>query len=144
MQSGAALLHYLKIRGERITAVRRALIGIFLSAKGPFSAPEIVRLFKAKRLAVNKTTVYRQLKTLHKHNLLHEVRLEGRTVRYELAEPNDHHHHLVCLRCHKIEEVSFPGDVAREERAIWKQARFKVRRHALEFFGWCQKCQRKS
>ncbi len=137
------LLENLKENGERITTVRRALIQILSKDHQPVSVQEILKKLKSSAIAANKTTVYRQLETLLKYNFVHEVRLSDRSVLYELANGNDHHHHLVCLGCGSIEDVSFRDDLERQEKNITKTKKFKIIRHSLEFFGWCLKCQKK-
>lgn len=137
------LLEDLKENGERITTVRRALIQILSKDHQPISVQEILQKLKERSIIANKTTVYRQLETLLKYNFVHEVRLSDRSVLYELANGKDHHHHLVCLGCGSIEDVSFRDDLERQEKNIIKSKKFKIIRHSLEFFGWCLKCQKK-
>ena len=133
----------LKSRGERITEIRRVLVDILAKSQKPLSVQDILAKLKIRCIEANKTTVYRQLETLHKYNFIYEVRLADRSVLYELASEDDHHHHLVCLGCGAIEDVSFKDDVERQEKNILKTKKFKVVRHSLEFFGWCAKCQKK-
>ena len=125
---------------QRQTAARRELLALFQRAPEPLSVAAILRELKKKKLAVNKTTVYRQLSALVADGIVHEVRLDKRGTRFEYTAPDDHHHHLVCLRCGNIEDVSFPDDLKRQEATIARQKKFKVIRHSLEFFGYCFRC----
>lgn len=128
--------------GQRLTKVRRALIAILLKNHAPLSAKDIIAKLHARALSANKTTVYRQLATLEGYGLVRVVRLGDRSLRYELTHDN-HHHHLVCLVCHKVEDISFEEDLARQEAIIKKNKKFTVIRHSLEFFGRCVICQKK-
>ncbi len=128
--------------GERLTAVRHALIEILSHSHKPLAVQELLKALDKKRLSANKTTVYRQLAAMMRSNVIEEVRLTDRSVRYELAE-NKHHHHLVCLKCHKIEDVSFDEDFGRQEKIIKKKTGFTITQHSLEFFGLCAECQKK-
>lgn len=123
------------------TTVRRNILTILTRHHTPIPAPVLLRALKQRGLPVNKTTVYRQLAALQKKNVIREVRLNDRAVRYEMNEQDEHHHHLVCLRCGDISDVEFPNDLSREEQKIFRQKKFKVLRHSLEFFGWCRTCQ---
>jgi Fe2+ or Zn2+ uptake regulation protein len=140
MKSSATILEKLKNHGERETALRKAVVGILERNKEPISTQEILEKLTAKKLSANKTTVYRQLATLVEYGLVREIRLADRSVRYELGD--DHHHHLVCTNCHRVEDISFNEDLERQEAIIKRTKKFKVTHHALEFFGLCKKCQK--
>ncbi len=135
-------LKNIETTGQRLTDIRRALIDIFSVASEPLSVQTLLSKLARKKLAANKTTVYRQLAALQENGLIHEVNFADRTKRYELT-PDNHHHHLICLKCKQVADVSFKEDIARQEKYILRHHGFKVERHALEFFGRCAKCQRK-
>lgn len=137
-----ALINNLRGRGERITAARREILNILYRRQRPLSAKEFSAELKRKKLPVNKTTVYRQLSLLESCGIARPIRFADRTVRYEIAE-DDHHHHLVCTRCRKIEKVSLPENLARQTEIIRQKKHFKVSQHSLEFYGLCQNCQKK-
>lgn len=139
----AKLINNLREKGERVTAVRRALLDILSSRKQPLSAKEFLAGLKQKKLIVNKTTVYRQLSLLESSGIARPIRFADRTVRYEIAAKDDHHHHLVCTRCHRTEDISFPENLARQAEIIRQKRHFKVSQHSLEFYGLCQNCQKK-
>jgi Fe2+ or Zn2+ uptake regulation protein len=137
------LITNLKNTGERITAVRTAVLAILTKEEHPLSVQDLLNKLAKRHLRANKTTVYRQLETLTAKQIVREIRFADRTVRYELARDNDHHHHLVCLNCGKTEDISFKEDIERQEKSIMKQKKFKVLEHSLEFFGLCHACQKK-
>lgn len=143
MSEAKQLISNLKNQGERITIVRREIVTVLTESSKPLSANEIIKLLAERRLTVNKTTVYRQLDLLREYNMIHEIRLNDRTRRFEISKENEeHHHHLVCLKCKKIEDINFKEDIHRQEEIIRKKKRFKVLQHSLEFFGLCKNCQK--
>jgi len=144
MSYSPAIINQLRADGERITPLRVALISLLAKIKAPLTPREILRALAKKGFKVNKTTIYRQLEALTRYNLVQKIRLADRTDRYEIVSDDDHHHHLVCLTCDRIEDVSFPTDLKKQELVIWKKNKFKVLRHSLEFFGLCKACQKKS
>lgn len=128
----------------RNTPIRTALISILSKSTRPVTPQELLTALAKQGLSANKTTVYRQLEVLQRYSIVHEVNFSDRTKRYELVSDSGHHHHLVCLQCQRIEDVSFPTDLESQEKLIWKQNKFKVVQHSLEFFGICKTCQIKS
>lgn len=143
MTTSQSLLADLRDKGERITGVRKAIVEILSTGHNPLSVPELLASLKKKKLIVNKTTVYRQLELLLFHKVVREVRFQDRRVRYELSLGEDHHHHLVCIKCHKTDDISFDEDLERQEKTILAKKKFKVLNHSLEFYGLCANCQKK-
>jgi hypothetical protein len=60
--------------------------------------------------------------------------------RYELLQEG-HHHHVICSKCRKVQDVVLKVDLDAEEHKIQKDTGFKIQSHSLEFFGLCTDCQ---
>lgn len=127
---------------ERVTPIGLALFNVLSKIKKPLTVHEILVALEKKGITANKTTVYRQLENLQKNQLVNEVHFNDRNVRYELNEKDSHHHHLVCIKCKKVEDVDLPNDLHQQEAMVLKKNKFKVLKHFLEFFGHCQSCQK--
>lgn len=139
MTSVSAILGQLKASGFRHTVVRTALIEILASGGKPKSVPDLTDALADRKLPVNKTTLYRELEFLKQQGIVTDVRLNERQTRYELT--GDHHHHLVCTSCDRVEDVEVDRDLEEQERMIERATNFKITRHALEFFGVCGFCR---
>lgn len=88
------------------------------------------------------TTVYRSLESLVALGLVQAVDLGDGERRYELVNPGEHHHHVICELC----RTSMHLDqclVSELEEAIQQKYGFEVRSHILEIFGVCDTCQKK-
>ena len=133
------ILKLLRARRFRITKGRTELIRILCGSHRPLTAMELKAKLEAKSIKVNKTTVYREVEFLKNEGLLSEVDLGDQVKRYELHS-DDHRHHLVCVKCHKVEDIILEGDLAALESHIHKTRNFQVLRHSLEFFGLCASC----
>ena len=127
-------IQILKGSKKRITPGRRKILNIFCKSAYPLSAEAII-----KKVAMNKTSIYRELEFFLKQNFIQEADFGDGTKRYELANLR-HHHHLICIRCKKVQDVSFDENFEKEESKIKKYQKFQVLRHDLEFFGYCQNC----
>ncbi len=113
---------------------------ILTNAKQPLSPVDLGVLLRKNGILVNKTTIYRELDFLKDEKIIRELRLNDTAKHYELV-PDNHHHHLICLDCKKIEHVELDGDLDREEKKISKNTKFKILNHSLEFYGICKSCQ---
>jgi Fe2+ or Zn2+ uptake regulation protein len=137
----STLMTNLRHSGARMTKTRIAMVKLLTKTSSPLSALELMDLLKAKGLAVNKTTVYRELDFLLDRSLIREIDLLEGLKRYELLDGNRHHHHIVCVSCKKIVCVDMDHDLDAIERRISRQHKFEITSHVLEFFGRCSGCQ---
>lgn len=126
---------------ERSTRVRRSLLALFERAPHPLSVPEIIEQLVGEGIAANKTTIYRQLESLQAKGIVQEIPIAGHALHYELAKQKSHHHHLICIKCHRKQDIHIDEDFKRHERSIKKNQQFAVTHHSLEFYGYCKKCQ---
>lgn len=90
--------------------------------------------------AAHLATIYRTLEMYVKVGLLERVNFQEGKFRYEYV--SRHHHHAVCEQCGKIEDVEDEG-IEQIESRIKKDSGFMVRKHVIELFGICNKCQQK-
>lgn len=135
------IVEKLKRQGHRLTAVRLALVQIFTGTEQPQTASELLERLRQKLPRVHKTTLYRELDFLTKEDVIREVSFEDAVVRYEMNK--DHHHHLVCEICHRIEEVEVEGAeeiLKKVEKQLGRTSQFRSIRHSMEFFGVCRTC----
>lgn len=126
--------------GQRYTAQREALVVALERAGKPLSTAEIV----AARTGP-QSSVYRNLSVLEHAEVVRRVITEGEFARYELTEElTEHHHHLICTRCGKVEDVTIPPDLETTmDRAVDRLAKrsgFAKVRHRLDLIGMCRTC----
>ena len=111
--------------------------------KRPLSVFDLQKLLKAKKLAVNKTTVYRELNSLKKEGIILELQLKDNKRWYELAS-RDHHHHIICTECDRVEDFG-ECDLENLINKALKQAPdfAEITNHTVDFFGLCKSCAKK-
>lgn len=129
-------------QGYSWTRARSAVLAVLVSVPRPLHAEEIRRALRDPR--INLSSVYRSLRLFETLNIVHRVQLGGGAARFELADAyRDHHHHLVCDGCGRIEDVATcPVEAVDLTRQIQRRTGFSVRSHVLELFGLCQSCRR--
>ena len=131
----------LKAKGFRMTAARKALIEAFGSQCNPLDVRSLHAALKRQGIAANITTVYREVQFLVDEEVLRPVQFQDGVQRFEPAHAG-HHHHLVCLTCGKVTEVTMENDLASLETKIGKETGFSIEHHSLEFYGRCKKCRK--
>jgi Fur family ferric uptake transcriptional regulator len=134
------LLRAVKASGGRVTKTRKTMAELFTASEMPVSATEILSYLEKKNIAVNRTTVYRELAFFEKGGVIQKVDFGDGVRRYELTE-REHHHHLICVSCKKVKDVQLKGDLESQEKSISRRTGFKILNHSLEFFGLCASCK---
>jgi len=127
----------LRQKGLRITPIREAVLDILNHADSPLDNQEILNRLNSKSVDADLVTVYRMTETFTSHNIIKQVDFQDGKRRYEIE--GDHHHHLICTQCGKVQAIHEPC-VAVSEQTVKEKYAFTVTRHQLEFFGLCKKC----
>jgi len=126
------------MRTRYATRPREHISTVLRRERRYLSAAEIHALLKRRRAKVSLSTVYRTLDLLEtKGEASSRVDERGETT-YVLCEPT-HHHHAICTRCGKVEEVDCDAS-QRVADTLRSYHQFELDGHAMEFFGRCAAC----
>jgi len=136
MKNNSIILKNFKSHGLRNTKVRKTMLSLFNSYRKPMSVDELHQYIPN----VNKTTIYRQLKTFEYQKVLKRIDLKDGLMRYE-RNNMEHHHHIICNVCRKITDVKLKNDFMLENQIIHRNNNYLITEHILEFFGICPDCR---
>lgn len=130
--------------GSSLTKGARRVLEVLEDIKELCSAQDIHgRLRSADHKAPGLTTVYRSLDALVSLGYVQAVDLGDGEKRYEVVQPGEHHHHLICESCgasQHLDECLLEGF----EGTIAKEYGFVINSHVLEIFGTCASCRKGS
>ncbi len=130
----------LKSTGLKATLPRLKVLEIFQKgAQRHMSAEDVFRVLLEDRSDVGLATVYRVLTQFEQAGILTRSNFEGGKAVYELNE-GQHHDHLVCLDCGKVEEF-FDAEIENRQNAVAKTRGFALAEHALSLYAHCTKDQ---
>ncbi len=124
----------------RATPARMAIMQLLESAKEPVDTASIIDYLQKVDMPTDRATVFRIMNTFTQKGITKPIQFQENKTRYELAS-KDHHHHLICENCGKVEVIE-DTVIPALERHIEKKHNFTVKRHSLEFFGLCRNCQK--
>jgi Fur family ferric uptake transcriptional regulator len=128
----------LKSIGLKVTAPRLKILELF--QKGPqrhMTAEDVYRQLIGQKMDIGLATVYRVLMQFEQADILKRSHFESERAVYELNE-GEHHDHLVCLDCGRVEEFHDPEIEALQVK-IAKRNGFELADHALSLYAHCQK-----
>lgn len=128
----------LKSTGLKATLPRLKVLEIFQKgAQRHMSAEDVFRVLLDDRSDVGLATVYRVLTQFEQAGILTRSNFEGGKAVFELNE-GQHHDHLVCLDCGKVEEF-FDAEIESRQNAVAKTRGFELAEHALSLYAHCTK-----
>lgn len=127
---------------QRYTSGRRAIIELLVGAGHPVSIGDI-----ADRLPdLPRSSAYRHLVDLQVAGVVRRVSSNDEFARYELAEElTEHHHHLICVDCGKVIDITptatFERSVAATVEQLAAAEGFQPHSHRLDILGICGDCR---
>ena len=136
-----AALDSLQARGLRNGGARRAVIEHLGDQSCCRSAQEIFDGIRADGRPVGIASVYRALDQLVELELVQRVELGDGIARFEPSHVDgEHHHHLVCDACGKVEPFADPGlEQALEDAA--RRLDYRMQAHEVVLHGRCDGCR---
>lgn len=128
----------LKNTGLKVTVPRMKILEVFQrSQQRHMTAEEVFRHLLDDNADIGLATVYRVLTQFEQAGLLHRNHFEGGKAVYELNQ-GQHHDHLVCLDCGRVEEFYDP-DIERLQLAAASAKGFEIADHALSLYAHCRR-----
>ena len=130
----------LKSAGLKATLPRLKILEIFNSGRQRhMSAEDVYRELLQERQDVGLATVYRVLTQFEQAGLLKRSNFESGKSVFELDE-GQHHDHLVCLQCGRVEEF-FDSAIEQRQHRVAAEHGFELQDHALALYGNCVRPQ---
>jgi Fur family ferric uptake transcriptional regulator len=128
----------LKSTGLKATLPRLKILEIFQKgAQRHMTAEDVFRVLLEDRSDIGLATVYRVLTQFEQANILIRSHFESGKSVYEINE-GQHHDHLVCLDCGKVEEF-YDAEIEKRQHAVAKAKGFVIADHALSLYANCTK-----
>jgi Fur family transcriptional regulator, ferric uptake regulator len=119
---------------------RLAVVELLARQDCAMTALEIDDRLRAADQAIGRASVYRTLEQLEELKLVHRLDMGRGMASYERIDPTgEHHHHVVCEQCGRVEPFEDPG----LERAIGRlegRVGFEVSAHEVVLRGRCPRC----
>ena len=126
----------LKSSGLKATLPRIKILEIFQrSDRRHMTAEDVFKALLGEDADIGLATVYRVLMQFEQAGLLSRSNFESGKSVFELNE-GQHHDHLVCLTCGRVEEF-FDPDIEQRQRAIAQARGFELQEHSLALYATC-------
>jgi Fur family ferric uptake transcriptional regulator len=128
----------LKSSGLKATLPRIKILEVFQRAeRRHMTAEDVYKSLLIEGADIGLATVYRVLMQFEQAGLLTRSNFESGKSVFELNE-GQHHDHLVCLSCGRVEEFYDP-EIEQRQRAIALTRGFELHDHSLALYARCTK-----
>ena len=133
----------LKSTGLKATLPRLKILEIFQTTKQRhMTAEDVFRVLLNERSDIGLATVYRVLMQFEQAGILLRSNFEGAKAVYELNE-GQHHDHLICTSCDKVEEFYDP-EIEKRQQMVAQQRGWSIQDHSMSLYGLCAACLKKN
>ena len=125
-------------KGLKLTPQRYAIYEMMIHTDSHPTVEDIYHAVQPMFPMLSLNTVYYTLTSLKKAGLIADVPVQEGAARFDANM--DRHHHLVCLKCRKIEDLY---DDALDQLKISAKSTngYLVESHRVEFRGYCSECR---
>lgn len=140
--------------GYKLTHQRKLILQAMANNNDKhLNCDEIFSIISKENPEIGIATVYRTLLLFEKLNIVSKLNFDDGYSRYELdLGKEDHHHHLLCLKCGKVIEVQLDVEsrltpknevsvLKSFEEEIGKEKDFTIVDHNVTFYGYCKDCK---
>lgn len=130
----------LKQAGLKATRPRLMILQLLEEAEERhLTAEGVYRHLMSAGEEVGLATVYRVLTQFEQAGLVQRHYFDGERAYFELDE-HQHHDHMVCLRCGRVEEF-YNAEIERLQRGVAEEHDFRLTDHRMELYGLCGQCR---
>ncbi len=134
-------LETLRVGGHRSGGARTAVIDLLARQDCCLTAQEIFDAIRTDGRSVGIASVYRALELLTGAKLVQRLEMGEGIARYEPVHAGgEHHHHLVCDQCGRVQAFEDDGLEAALEQ-LGERLRFEVSGHDVVLRGVCSACR---
>jgi Fur family transcriptional regulator, ferric uptake regulator len=131
----------LRSAGYRNGAARTALVDLLDTQACCASAADLHDRLRRRGRNVGLASVYRVLESLLESGLVQRVDVGDGVARYEpVRTAEEHHHHLVCTGCGKVEAFTDPN-LERAIHRVEETSGYAVDTHDVVLHGACADCR---
>ncbi|MFO1270857.1 MAG: ferric iron uptake transcriptional regulator [Rubrivivax sp.] len=128
----------LKHSGLKATLPRIKILEVFQrTERRHMTAEDVYKALLADGADIGLATVYRVLMQFEQAGLLSRSNFESGKAVFELNE-GQHHDHLVCVTCGRVEEFYDP-EIEQRQRHIAETRGFELQEHSLSLYARCTK-----
>ena len=131
---------HIRDKGMRQTKQREVILDAFISSGRHITAAELHESILRQHPEIGFATIQRNLNLFCESGIAEEIKIGRQKTRYEQKIGQEHHDHLICLKCGSFTEAKDPKIEKLQDR-LAEANDFRPLRHKLEIYGLCSSCR---
>jgi Fur family transcriptional regulator, ferric uptake regulator len=134
--------HDLRNAGLKVTLPRLKILQILEKQvdERHLTAEKVYKILLSEDEEIGLATVYRVLTQFEAAGLVTRHHFEGGNSIFELAT-GDHHDHILCMKCGKVDEFTDEVIEARQKEIAQKLG-YELIGYGLYLYGFCPQCRK--
>ena len=136
--TGTSTADRLRDAGGRVTRQRLLVADALRSMARQVTAQELYDHLRLRDPRIGRATVFRTLEALVSAGVARRLERDGHVYGYVACRP-EHHHHVACDRCGRVEEIG-EGYIAEMAERLSADLGFQIDDARLDFYGRCARC----
>jgi Fur family ferric uptake transcriptional regulator len=130
----------LKTAGLKVTLPRLKILQLLESSDNHhMSAEDTYRALILQGEEVGVATIYRVLTQFESAGIVNKLNFDNGQSIFELSNV-EHHDHLVCVKCGKIDEFH-SEEIEKRQDEMAQRYGYQLTDHCLYLYGLCAECQ---
>jgi Fur family transcriptional regulator, ferric uptake regulator len=132
-------LQRLRDAGHKVTKARQTILEVLESHHEHLTSAQVVDEVAQRDSSIGRASVFRALDLFTQLAIVRPTYIESSMSPHYVLLPDGHHHHIICMQCHRVIEFQ---DCGLSELADRLEVEFDVQLtgHLLEFYGICKNC----
>lgn len=127
-------------KGLRRTHALREILRVLFKKDRPMGWAALAKEPDLKD-SCDPSSIFRILVKLEEVGLVRRMGSPERSYYFMLNLPGEHHEHIICTECGKIENLDIECPVEAIEKRVKRKTGYGGIYHELDFFGVCPSCQ---
>lgn len=130
----------LKSAGLKVTTPRLKILQLLEKSENHhMSAEDIYRALMIDGEDIGVATIYRVLTQFAQAGIINKLNFDNGQAMFELSNV-EHHDHLLCVKCGKIDEFS-DAVIEQHQSDVAIKHGYQLTDHCLHLYGLCADCQ---
>lgn len=127
---------------KRNTKQKQIILSILKNSNKPMSINDIYESVREFLPAIAKSTIYRNIDSLIKQDLIDKFYLSDTELFYKIkSDTKEHKHYIICDNCKKMFDL--PTCPISEIQHTMAREGFQITDHYIQISGICKDCQSK-
>lgn len=133
---------YLRGKRLKLTPERQEILKCIFSFHGHFDVEEVYEKLRREGKKPSRATIYRSIPLFVESGFIKEILTSHGKGSYEHTFGQEHHDHLLCIKCGRI--IEFKEDnIENLQNEVCRRYGFRPVEHRLGIKGYCKTCHTK-